>query len=624
MARVKTVWGIDIGQCALKAIKLADFEEVVEVVDFEVIEHPEILSQPDVDKPLLIRQSLEQFLSAHETRGSTIVLSVPGQSSFTRFFKPPPVDAKELPRIVQYEAAQQIPFPVDEVIWRWQAFINEDSPDLEVGIFAMKRQDINEMLAHLEDVGLHADIVQVAPLSLYNFVTYDDQAATDGATLIADIGADKTDLVVVDGSSIWTRTIQIGGNNFTEALGRAFKLSFAKAEKLKRTAATSKYARQVFQAMRPVFADLVQEMQRSVGYYISLHRDSRFQRLVGLGNGFRLPGLQKFLEQNLNIPVARLDHFNNVSCAEHVNVPQFEETSLSFGVAYGLALQAIRPMRVETNLLPSEIARRRVWSKKTPWFVGAAVALILAIACPTVRAFLDSQAMPDMEKNPSVLREARRIKSKLENIQRRYKQLQGAGTTEHQRINDYKAMYGYHDFWPSVQSMVAQSLKSITGEAQGLLGGYITADDFAQRMAITAKLKDTPRAEREMVLVEGMASIYSSDLRRELTGGAAAAVDPNKPGVRGFIVMVTGRTPLPLEETIKRLESLRFNAEEMAKAFPSLSVLQCKVDHQAGAAPSEGAPNQPDPMFPDEDTATDTRFTVTWLITIDGDGLSDD
>ena len=123
MARVKTVWGIDIGQCALKAIKLADFEEVVEVVDFEIIEHPEILSQPDVDKPLLIRQSLEQFLSAHETRGSTIVLSVPGQSSFTRFFKPPPVDAKELPRIVQYEAAQQIPFPVDEVIWRWQASI---------------------------------------------------------------------------------------------------------------------------------------------------------------------------------------------------------------------------------------------------------------------------------------------------------------------------------------------------------------------------------------------------------------------------------------------------------------------------------------------------------------------
>ena len=74
---------------------------------------------------------------------------------------------------------------------------------------------------------------------------------------------------------MWTRTIQIGGNNFTEALVRAFKLSFPKAEQHKRTAASSKYARQIFQAMRPVFADLVQEIQRCIGFYTSLHRETR-------------------------------------------------------------------------------------------------------------------------------------------------------------------------------------------------------------------------------------------------------------------------------------------------------------------------------------------------------------
>ena len=95
----------------------------------------------------------------------------------------------------------------------------------------MKRSDINASLEHFSDVSLEVDVVQMEPLALYNFLVYDEQVATDGATLLVDVGTDKTDLVVSDGARIWTRTIQIGGNSFTNALVRAFKLSFKKAEK---------------------------------------------------------------------------------------------------------------------------------------------------------------------------------------------------------------------------------------------------------------------------------------------------------------------------------------------------------------------------------------------------------
>jgi type IV pilus assembly protein PilM len=47
-------------------------------------------------------------------------LSVPGQSGLARFFEPPPVDMKKLPEIVKFEARQQIPFPLEEVIWDFQ------------------------------------------------------------------------------------------------------------------------------------------------------------------------------------------------------------------------------------------------------------------------------------------------------------------------------------------------------------------------------------------------------------------------------------------------------------------------------------------------------------------------
>ena len=136
---------------------------------------------------------------------------------------------------------------------------------------------------------------------------------------------------------------------------RAFNLSFPKAEKLKREAGTSKYARQIFQAMRPVFADLVQEVQRSLGFYQSLNRDARLARLVGVGSTFRLPGLQKFLKQQLQIEVDRptsadgkLAGFRRIS-AEGSQAADFSERAMNLATAYGLALQGLGQARVEAQ-----------------------------------------------------------------------------------------------------------------------------------------------------------------------------------------------------------------------------------------------------------------------------------
>ncbi len=68
----------------------------------------------------MIREALEQFLSRNDVKGDKVALSVPGQSGLAKFFKPPPVDAKKIPEIVKYEARQQIPFALEDVIWDYQ------------------------------------------------------------------------------------------------------------------------------------------------------------------------------------------------------------------------------------------------------------------------------------------------------------------------------------------------------------------------------------------------------------------------------------------------------------------------------------------------------------------------
>src|SRR5947209_6548006 len=172
------VWGIDLGLCALKAIRLQNTPEGVKATAFDYVEHPKILSQPDADPDQLTREALEKFLSRNTLRGDIVAISVPGQSGLARFVKLPPVEEKKIVDIVKFEAKQQIPFNLDEVVWDYQkigAGVVTDgfAMETEIGLFAMKRDMVNRYLQHFQDVNVEVHVVQMAPLALCNFVAYD-------------------------------------------------------------------------------------------------------------------------------------------------------------------------------------------------------------------------------------------------------------------------------------------------------------------------------------------------------------------------------------------------------------------------------------------------------------------
>ena len=55
MASGQTVWGLDVGKCALKALKArAAADGTLELLALDYIEHEQILSQPDADREALI------------------------------------------------------------------------------------------------------------------------------------------------------------------------------------------------------------------------------------------------------------------------------------------------------------------------------------------------------------------------------------------------------------------------------------------------------------------------------------------------------------------------------------------------------------------------------------------
>ena len=389
------VWGIDIGQCALKALRCRahDDDDKVIAEAFDYIEYPKILSQPGSDPAELIGEALKQFLSRNAVWGDRVAVSLPGQAGLARFIKLPPVEAKKIPDIVRYEARQQIPFDLNDVIWDYQRMgggsVEEGfALETEVGLFAMKRDAVFRALDPFVKAGIEVDIVQLAPEVLYNFLRFDQLGVLPSAeeydpenppesVVIVSLGTDATDLVISNGFRVWQRSIPLGGSHFTKALTKELKLTFAKAEHLKRNAATAADPKVLFQAMKSVFNDLLTELQRSLSYFSNLERAAKIGRIVALGNAMKLPGLRRYLSQSLGYEIEKLETFRKLTGAQVISAPSFRENLLSFAVPYGLALQGLGKGAVHTNLLPKEIVLDRLVDRKKPWAVAAAALLLL-------------------------------------------------------------------------------------------------------------------------------------------------------------------------------------------------------------------------------------------------------
>lgn len=389
------VWAIDIGSNSLKALHMSAEGDVVEVIGFDNIQHGKVVTGAgvtDAERDELVALSFRQFIEQNNLGKDTIIVSVPSQNSFARFVNLPPVEEKRIPEIVRFEAVQQIPFDINDVQWDWQLMSEDDSPEKKVGIFAIKNEVVNSSLEHFSRENVQVGYVQMAPMALYNYVLYDRTdlvRSDDEAVVVLNIGADNTDLVVCTTSMVWQRCILIGGNAFTRAIADSFKLNFEKAEKLKRTAPMSKYARQIFQAMRPVFTDLATEIQRSLGFYRTSHPNTKLTRIIAHGGGTKMRGLLKYLQQTVEIPVEMPDSFKRLHISSSVSAPKFHESVSDFGIVYGLGLQGLGLSRIESNLLPRSIARSMAWAGKARYFIAAASLLLLVSVLVFARTLFD-------------------------------------------------------------------------------------------------------------------------------------------------------------------------------------------------------------------------------------------
>src|SRR5205814_3764696 len=156
----------------------------------------------------------------------------PGFHVFAKVVKLPPVDTSKVTQIIQYEAQQNVPFPLEEVVWDYQILGTAPTGELEVLLVAIKADVVDGLFRTAEAANLRVQLVDVSPAALCNAFRF-NYGDLDGCTMLLDIGAKTSNLLFFEKGKVYSRGINIGANSITQDFVAEAKMPFAKAEQLK-------------------------------------------------------------------------------------------------------------------------------------------------------------------------------------------------------------------------------------------------------------------------------------------------------------------------------------------------------------------------------------------------------
>ena len=345
-----------------------------------LIELSSALNNEKGEEKKRIREALKKALGEMgTTKGKDISITTHGPSVYIRYIKLPPVDTTRIAQIVNYEAQQQIPLPLEAVIWDYQV-LKKKVTGIHVVLVATKSELIKDILEEIAALRIEPEVVDYSPLAFYNCLKFNQELSKEGTTILLDVGAKSTDMSIErEGSLCWTRSIPIGGHDLTQAIQQSFGLSFAEAERMKREKEIVDLGdekKKFTQVIIPVLSRLVSDIERSLTFFRAELEGKSVGRILLSGGGSELANLDKFLERELGIEVKRVSPLGNIHLSNGFPLPGRES---SFTVAIGLALRPLVKCASEISLLPMEIAGKKEFQKKKGDFIFSfALALLIA------------------------------------------------------------------------------------------------------------------------------------------------------------------------------------------------------------------------------------------------------
>lgn len=327
---------------------------------------------------------------AEKSFGSRNVnICAPGYHTFSKFVKLPPVDTSKVTQIIQYEAQQNVPFPLEEVVWDYQILGAAPTGELEVLLVAIKSDIVEGLSRTAEKAGLRLQLVDVSPAALCNAFRY-NYGDVEGCTMLLDIGAKTSNLLFFEKGNVYSRGINIGAQSITQDFAKESKLAYDEAERLKieegfvslggayeepenpHQAAISKIARQVLTRLHI-------QVNQTIQFYRGQQGGSPPDRLFLSGGATSMPYTAQFFSEKLNLPVEYFNPLRNLQIDPELPREELAKVAHSLGEVVGLGLRNLAHCPVELNLMPKSSLKRQEFNQKKPYLVASVFCLILVV-----------------------------------------------------------------------------------------------------------------------------------------------------------------------------------------------------------------------------------------------------
>lgn len=349
----------------------------------------EFLPDPAADATRVSQASLlmGELVESFKAKDHPVRLTLPAQSTFSRMVKVPAMGGTELAETISHEAKQNIPYPLEEVIWDYRTVFETENHDPEVLIVAAKTDLLEEWTGMLQAARLRPECVELAGVALLNAFRY-NYGEPDGCSLLIDLGARTTNLLFVEPGKFFLRTISSGGSNLTSSVAKEFGEPFSAADARKLSdgfigqgsnfeePADPDQAK-LAKVLRNAATRLHAEVARSISFYRSQQAGAAPQRVYLCGGGASMPLMVEFWEEKLGIPVERFNPLRCIGVTSPSKAQQLAQNAALLGEHVGLALQRLLNCPVSMNLLPPAIRRKSTLGQYT-LVAGLAAACICA------------------------------------------------------------------------------------------------------------------------------------------------------------------------------------------------------------------------------------------------------
>ena len=474
MLNLKSFLAVDFGA---GSVKLAEFE-VNEAGGLRLkqygIESLGAEGGQESTRAAALLKALQKLLAEKGIKSKDVNVCTAGFQVFSKFVPLPPVEANKVEQIVQYEAQQNVPFPLEEVVWDYQILGARPSGELEVLLVAIKADVVEGLFKVAEDAGLRLQVADVSPAALCNAFRY-NYGDLEDCTMLLDIGAKTSNLLFFEKGKVFSRSINIGANSITQDFANESKLPFAEAEKIKiaegfvslggayaepenpHQAAISKIARQFMTRLHI-------QVNQTIQFYRGQQGGSSPVRLFLSGGASIMPYAAQFFAEKLNVPVEYFNPLRNVQLDPALNLEDLARVAHSLGEVVGLGLRNLAHCPVELNLMPDSTLRWQSFNQKKPYFIATIFSLVLVV-CASGWLFQKLTAVK-AEELQNLEDKIKPIQAQADKFKREYQQLTRAKEHGNQTAGWLEARF----FWADVCQGLRTAFIAAESKSKAKLG----------------------------------------------------------------------------------------------------------------------------------------------------------